>query len=129
MITIKMEPNNSSMRKPCFCCGQPERPYESMAVVYEDDNKVGHVCIGCISDGQEAVAQTMKARAGRLRDHAAYLEVVADFGMPLPSKDAFQAAVRTEAICYLMDVADEDRLTAERKISESYPFEALAGAG
>ena len=113
------------MRRPCFRCGEWVRPYEAIALVCWDDEEIGHVCVRCVRGGQDKVAPIMRERAANLRDHAANLDELADLGMPLPAVEEYRAAVQTAAIEFRMDVAGEDRATAERKIDKGYPFEGI----
>ena len=132
-ITVKLEGNNSSRRRPCFCCGEKVRPFESIALVRWDDEEIGHVCTGCVWGGQDKLAPIMRDHAASLReraanllDHAGNLDELADRGMPLPTVDEYRKAVQLAAIEYRMDVAGEDRATAEREIGSNYPFEGEA---
>jgi hypothetical protein len=122
-MKIKFEGNRGYMHFNCLICGERDRKGDVIAIVYQNEEKVGHICDRCREAGSSTFKDKLMVQVKNLREYStemvAWMEWAASEEWDIPSQEEFKK-VEWEAMAVLMvDCTKEQR----EDILNHYPDE------
>lgn len=122
-MKITFEDNRGYMHFNCLICGERDRLGDVITIVYQNEEKVGHICDRCREAGSSTFKNKLMEKAKNLREYSmemvAWMEWAASEEWDIPSQEEYKK-VKWEAMANLMlDCTDQQR----EEILKDYPDE------